>query len=96
MYDVIVLGNILRQPRIGARIKRCIEEMPFISLETSIQPITRTILRIQLTITPEFRWNNHVGTIVSATTSLNNKHTFTTIFPKTVVHNIHTFAQNFL
>lgn len=53
-------GNILRNPRMGGRVKRCVEEMPFISLETSLQPITRTILRIQLIITPEFKWNNHV------------------------------------
>ena len=56
----IVTGHMLRHPHIGEKVFRCVEELPNVFLETNIQPITRTILRIKLTITPEFRWNNHV------------------------------------
>ncbi|CAK8672120.1 unnamed protein product [Clavelina lepadiformis] len=54
------IGHMLKHPSIGEKVARCVSEMPHVSLETTIQPITRTILRIKLIITPEFRWNNHV------------------------------------
>nr|CAB3223427.1 activating signal cointegrator 1 complex subunit 3 [Phallusia mammillata] len=54
------IGHMLRHPNIGEKVARCIQELPYVALETSIQPITRSILRIRLAITPMFRWNNHV------------------------------------
>ena len=36
------------------------KEFPHVELDASVQPITRTVLRIRLTIRPEFRWNDRV------------------------------------
>ena len=44
----------------GATVKRCVEQIPAISLASSIQPITRTVLRVRLTIKPEFQWDDRV------------------------------------
>ena len=51
---------MIRHPRMGSTVKSCVEQIPAISLASSIQPITRTVLRVRLTIKPEFRWNDKV------------------------------------
>lgn len=53
-------GHMIRHPRMGSTVKSCVEQIPAISLASSIQPITRTVLRVRLTIKPEFRWNDKV------------------------------------
>lgn len=37
-------------PPAGALIKGCVEAFPSLSIEAQLQPITRTVLRIQITI----------------------------------------------
>lgn len=54
------IGHMIRHPRMGSTVKSCVEQIPAISLASSIQPITRTVLRVRLTIKPEFRWNDKV------------------------------------
>ena len=51
---------MIRHPRMGPTVKNCVEQIPAISLASSIQPITRTVLRVRLTIKPEFKWNDKV------------------------------------
>lgn len=41
-------------------VKKCCSEFPALELEATLQPITRTILRIRLKIFPDFRWNDRV------------------------------------
>lgn len=53
-------GHMIKHPRMGATVKNCVEQIPAISLVSSIQPITRTVLRVRLTIKPEFQWNDKV------------------------------------
>ena len=38
------------------KIKACVDAFPYLTLEASLQPITRTVLRISLTLTPAFNW----------------------------------------
>lgn len=51
---------MIRHPRMGTTVKRCVDQLPAISLASSIQPITRTVLRVRLTIKPEFQWDDRV------------------------------------
>ena len=46
--------------RMGSTIKRCVHQLPHLELEASIQPITRTVLRVRLDIKPEFKWDEKV------------------------------------
>lgn len=54
--NVKELGIILRNQNMGAAIKKCAMQLPYIEATESIQPITRTILRINLEIFPEFEY----------------------------------------
>ena len=50
------VGAMLRHPAAGGSIKSIVDAFPRISMDAQLQPITRTVLRVQLTITPEFRY----------------------------------------
>ncbi|XP_045900311.1 activating signal cointegrator 1 complex subunit 3 [Micropterus dolomieu] len=54
------IGHMLHHVNIGLTVKQCVHQIPSITMEASIQPITRTVLRVRLIITPDFRWNDQV------------------------------------
>eukprot|EP00210_Caulerpa_lentillifera_P005576 g5333.t1 len=54
------LGELIRQPRMGKMLHRLIHQFPRIELAAQIQPITRSVLKIDLTITPDFQWEDTV------------------------------------
>ena len=58
-------GLLVHHVRMGGKIKACVEQLPQLQLEASIQPITRTVLRVKLTIYCRFRWNDKVSRSVS-------------------------------
>lgn len=52
------LGIVLRHPKMGDRVKEYVSYFPLLDIETSLHPITRTVLRVKVTLTPEFRWHD--------------------------------------
>ncbi|KXJ73287.1 hypothetical protein RP20_CCG016160 [Aedes albopictus] len=58
--DLKEIGDMLRNHRQAQVVKRCAEEFPLLEIEASLQPITRTVLRIRVFITPAFKWNDRV------------------------------------
>ncbi|KAK9768510.1 putative steryl acetyl hydrolase mug81 [Basidiobolus ranarum] len=58
------LGELVRHVRMGTTIAHFVDQFPVLELDASIAPITRNVLRVQLTITPDFIWNDRVhGTV---------------------------------
>lgn len=54
--DAKELGIILRNQNVGAVVKKCAMQLPYIEATENIQPITRTILKINLELYPEFEY----------------------------------------
>lgn len=54
------LGIMLYNQKMGDKIKECISNLPVVEVETSIHPITRTVLRVKITLTANFRWNDRM------------------------------------
>ncbi|KAM9353179.1 activating signal cointegrator 1 complex subunit 3 [Symphorus nematophorus] len=54
------IGHMLHHVNVGLSVKQCVHQIPSITMEASIQPITRTVLRVRLIVTPDFRWNDQV------------------------------------
>jgi activating signal cointegrator complex subunit 3 len=50
------LGALVNHPRAGAGIARAVKQFPYLSVEVHLQPVTRTVLRMQLTVYAEFEW----------------------------------------
>ncbi|XP_073933923.1 activating signal cointegrator 1 complex subunit 3 isoform X2 [Castor canadensis] len=58
------IGHILHHVNIGLKVKQCVHQIPSVTMEASIQPITRTVLRVTLSVYPDFTWNDQVhGTV---------------------------------
>lgn len=62
LYDLEAheLGELIRVPKLGKTIHKFVHQFPKLELSTHIQPITRATLRVELTITPDFQWDEKV------------------------------------
>ena len=45
------------RPAGGAQVHKLIHQFPRLELAAHVQPITRTVLKVDLTITPDFQWD---------------------------------------
>lgn len=54
------IGELIRVPKLGKTIHKFVHQFPKLELSTHIQPITRATLRVELTITPDFQWDEKV------------------------------------
>uniref|UniRef100_G3PM43 Activating signal cointegrator 1 complex subunit 3 n=1 Tax=Gasterosteus aculeatus aculeatus TaxID=481459 RepID=G3PM43_GASAC len=54
------IGHMLHHVNIGLTVKQCVHQIPSITMEANVQPITRTVLRVRLIVTPDFRWSDQV------------------------------------
>ncbi|XP_017773161.1 PREDICTED: putative U5 small nuclear ribonucleoprotein 200 kDa helicase [Nicrophorus vespilloides] len=59
LYDIgpNEIGELIRVPKLGKTIHKYVHQFPKLELSTHIQPITRSTLRVELTITPDFQWD---------------------------------------
>ena len=51
------IGELIRLPKLGKDIAKFVGQFPKLELAVHIQPITRSTLKVELTITPDFQWN---------------------------------------
>ncbi|CAB3405618.1 unnamed protein product [Caenorhabditis bovis] len=54
------LGDLIKMPKMGKPLYKFIRQFPKLEMTTLIQPITRTTMRIELSITPDFQWDEKV------------------------------------
>jgi pre-mRNA-splicing helicase BRR2 len=54
------IGELIAFPKMGRTVHKYVHQFPRLDLSAHVQPITRAVLRIDLTITPDFQWNAKV------------------------------------
>ncbi|KAL0808656.1 hypothetical protein ABMA28_013091 [Loxostege sticticalis] len=54
------IGELVRAPKLGKMIHKHVHQFPKLELATHIQPITRSTLRVELTVTPDFQWDEKI------------------------------------
>ncbi|GLJ46147.1 hypothetical protein SUGI_0972180 [Cryptomeria japonica] len=54
------IGALIRYFPAGKMIKKCLASFPCIHLSANISPITRSVLQVELIITPDFVWKDHL------------------------------------
>lgn len=54
------LGELVRMPKYGKRLHKAVHQLPRLELQAHVQPVTRSLLRCELTLTPDFRWSPKV------------------------------------
>ena len=54
------MGELLGMPKQGRTVCGLIQKFPRLDVQAQVQPITRSMLRVELTITPNFDWDDSV------------------------------------
>ncbi|KAM1767239.1 hypothetical protein ACFX12_045349 [Malus domestica] len=54
------LGELIRMPKMGRMLHKFIHQFPKLNLAAHVQPITRTVLNVELVITPDFQWEDRI------------------------------------
>ncbi|KAM8973353.1 U5 small nuclear ribonucleoprotein 200 kDa helicase [Pelodytes ibericus] len=54
------IGELIRMPKMGKTIHKYVHLFPKLDLSVHLQPITRSTLKVELTITPDFLWDEKV------------------------------------
>uniref|UniRef100_A0A0E0P155 RNA helicase n=1 Tax=Oryza rufipogon TaxID=4529 RepID=A0A0E0P155_ORYRU len=54
------IGELIRTPKMGMQLHKCIHQLPKLNLSAHVQPITPTVLGFELTITADFQWDDEL------------------------------------
>ncbi|PPQ67232.1 hypothetical protein CVT24_011551 [Panaeolus cyanescens] len=54
------IGELIGIPNAGRLVHRLVHNFPKLQLQAQVQPITRSLLRIDLSIMPDFRWDEKI------------------------------------
>ncbi|KAF2186853.1 Sec63-domain-containing protein [Zopfia rhizophila CBS 207.26] len=54
------MSELLGMPKAGKMVCNLVQKFPRLELEVSVQPMTRSILRVELVIRPNFEWDSQV------------------------------------
>lgn len=54
------MGELLGMPRQGRQVCAMVGRFPRLEVEARMQPLTRSTLRVELTLTPKFEWDDSV------------------------------------
>jgi pre-mRNA-splicing helicase BRR2 len=54
------MGELLGLPRSGRTVCNLVSKFPRLEVQAQVQPMTRSMLRVELTITPKFEWDDEV------------------------------------
>lgn len=50
------IGNLIRNVKLGGKVKHYAEAFPLLEMESIVQPITRGVVRVKIFIKPLFKW----------------------------------------
>ena len=54
------MGELLGMPKAGRTVCDLVSKFPRLDVQAQVQPITRSVLRVELTITPNFVWDEEL------------------------------------
>jgi replicative superfamily II helicase len=65
-------GELVRAPKVGKTIYKYIHHIPKLELAVHVLPITRSTLKVELTITPDFQWDDKIHGMAEVSLDLKN------------------------
>ncbi|KXT14286.1 hypothetical protein AC579_8428 [Pseudocercospora musae] len=54
------MGELLGMPKQGRQVCNLVAKFPRLNIQAQCQPITRSMLRVELTLTPNFEWDDQI------------------------------------
>ncbi len=71
-FFFIPSGELVRTPKVGKTIYKYIHHIPKLELAVHVLPITRSTLKVELTITPDFQWDDKIHGMAEVSLHLTN------------------------
>ena len=53
-------GHMIHHVKMGSTVLDFVRQIPTLDVEAAVQPITRTVLKVTLTICAAFKWNDRI------------------------------------
>jgi replicative superfamily II helicase len=66
-------GELVRAPKVGKTIYKYIHHIPKLELAVHVLPITRSTLKVELTITPDFQWDDKIHGMAEVSSDFDDK-----------------------
>ena len=60
------MGELLGMPKAGKTVCNLVQKFPRLEVQAQVQPVTRSMLRVELTITPNFEWDESLHGITES------------------------------
>ncbi|TPX14240.1 uncharacterized protein E0L32_000634 [Thyridium curvatum] len=60
------MGELLGMPKAGKTVCSLVAKFPRVEIQAQVQPMTRSMLRVELTVTPNFEWDDEVHGIAES------------------------------
>lgn len=60
------MGELLGKPAAGKTVVNLVKKFPRLEINAQVQPMTRTMLRVELTLTPNFEWDDDLHGLAEA------------------------------
>ncbi|PRP78838.1 activating signal cointegrator 1 complex subunit 3 [Planoprotostelium fungivorum] len=58
------IGAMINHPKLGAQVSRLVSQFPRLDIRTTVAPLTRTVLRVDLEVVPDYEWSDRIhGTV---------------------------------
>lgn len=54
------MGELLGMPRAGRTVCNLVSKFPRVEVQAQVQPMTRSMIRVELSITPNFEWDDSI------------------------------------
>ncbi|KOS20322.1 Pre-mRNA-splicing factor brr2 [Escovopsis weberi] len=54
------MGELLGMPRAGRTVCQLVSKFPRVDIQAQVQPMTRSMLKVELSITPNFEWDDSI------------------------------------
>ncbi|MCJ1375804.1 DEIH-box ATPase [Loxospora ochrophaea] len=54
------MGELLGMPKAGRTVCSLVQKFPRLEVQAQVQPMTRSMLRVELTVTPNFEWDDEL------------------------------------
>lgn len=58
--DAAELGNLVHNVRLGGTLKHYVQCFPVLNVDATIAPMTKSVLRVQLVLSPDFQWSDRI------------------------------------
>ncbi|XP_022899943.2 activating signal cointegrator 1 complex subunit 3-like [Onthophagus taurus] len=52
------IAQLIRNVKSASKVKHCADSFPSVDVESTLQPITRGVIRVKLFVKPSFKWSN--------------------------------------